>query len=60
VVVDDSGAPDPAATEELRTRLRTERPDELPVFDKGPEMDVILANCLEETGLPAPTRPVWA
>jgi N-methylhydantoinase B len=60
VVVDDSGAPDPVATEGLRTRLRTERPDALPVFDKGPEMDVILANCLEETGLPAPTRPVWA
>jgi N-methylhydantoinase B len=39
--------------------MRTERPDELPVFDKGPEMD-IMANSLEETGLPAPTRPVWA
>ncbi|MEU8234083.1 hydantoinase B/oxoprolinase family protein [Actinoplanes sp. NPDC048967] len=60
VVVDDTGAPDGAATEALRIRLRAERPRELPVFDMGPGLDEILARCQEETGLPAPTRPVWA
>ncbi|MEU8614101.1 hydantoinase B/oxoprolinase family protein [Actinoplanes sp. NPDC048791] len=60
VVVDDTGTPDGAATEALRIRLRAERPRELPVFDMGPGLDEILARCQEETGLPAPTRPVWA
>ncbi|MCO8275228.1 hydantoinase B/oxoprolinase family protein [Actinoplanes sp. TRM 88003] len=58
VVVDD-GAVDPAATEELRTSLRNARPSELPVFDMGGSMDDILARCEEETGLPAPKKPVW-
>jgi N-methylhydantoinase B len=60
VVADDRGVLDPAATGALRARLRADRPDVLPVFDKGPEMAEILARCEEETGLPAPTRPVWA
>jgi N-methylhydantoinase B len=59
VVVDESGRLDEAGTEELRTRLRAERPAELPVFDMGPGLDEILARCEEETGLPAPVRPVW-
>ena len=31
----------------------------LPLFDYGPGIDVLRANCLAETGLPAPTPPVW-
>jgi N-methylhydantoinase B len=60
VVVGAGGTVDEAATEALRTGLRADRTGELPVFDMGPPMDVILARCAEETGLPAPTKPVWA
>ena len=58
VVLTEEGAVDDGGTLGLRTRLRDGR-GELPVFDRGPELDVILARCQEETGLPAPTRPVW-
>jgi N-methylhydantoinase B len=50
---------DVEATEALRARLRAARPDPLPVFDKGPAIDELLARCEAETGLPAPTRPTW-
>ncbi len=50
---------DVEATEALRARLRAARPDPLPVFDKGPSIDELLARCEAETGLPAPTRPTW-
>jgi N-methylhydantoinase B len=50
---------DAEATEALRARLRAARPDPLPVFDKGPSIDDLLARCEAETGLPAPTRPTW-
>jgi N-methylhydantoinase B len=50
---------DGEATEALRARLRALRPDPLPVFDKGPAIDELLARCEAETGLPAPTRPTW-
>ena len=51
---------DEAATAALRAELRAARPAELPVFDMGPPMETILANCEAETGLPAPRRPVWS
>ena len=35
-------------------------PAELPVFDMGPPIEELLARCEEETGLPAPKRPVWS
>jgi N-methylhydantoinase B len=38
--------------------MRADRPDVLPTFDMGPPLEEILANALEETGLPAPTPPV--
>jgi N-methylhydantoinase B len=50
---------DPAATEALRAEMRAARPAELPVFDMGPPIEELLARCEEETGLPAPKRPVW-
>jgi N-methylhydantoinase B len=40
--------------------MRADRPAELPVFDMGPPVEELLARCEEETGLPAPKRPVWA
>ena len=50
----------PTATETLRDQMRADRPAELPVFDMGPPIEELLARCEEETGLPAPKRPVWA
>ena len=42
------------------TQMRADRPAELPVFDMGPPIEELLANCEDETGLPAPKRPVWS
>ena len=60
VVVTADGQLDDDATATLRERMRADRPDELPVFDMGPPIEELLARCEEETGLPAPKRPVWA
>ncbi|MGV3511033.1 MAG: hydantoinase B/oxoprolinase family protein [Novosphingobium sp.] len=58
VVVDDRGAVNLAETEALRARLREERGD-IPLFNYGPGIDVLRANCEAETGLPAPIQPEW-
>ncbi|NLR69729.1 hydantoinase B/oxoprolinase family protein [Novosphingobium sp. ERN07] len=58
VVVDDRGAVNSAETQALRARLREER-GALPVFNYGPGIDVLRANCESETGLPAPIQPEW-
>jgi N-methylhydantoinase B len=59
VVVSASGSLDADSTAALRDEMRAGRPSSLPVFDMGPDLDTILARCEEETGLPAPTKPVW-
>jgi N-methylhydantoinase B len=59
VVLSEDGSVDDPATEELRSALRRDRPDPLPVFDMGPALPELLARCEEETGLPAPKAPVW-
>ena len=59
VVCDGEGVVDAAATDVLRSQLAAGRPAELPVFDMGPPLEVILERCLEETGLAAPQAPVW-
>jgi N-methylhydantoinase B len=33
---------------------------EIGVFNFGPDIETLRANCLAETGLPAPTPPQWA
>jgi N-methylhydantoinase B len=58
-VVSGDGEVDEAATTALRTQMRADRPAELPVFDMGPPIEELLANCEAETGLPAPKRPSW-
>ena len=50
---------DAAATEALRADLRAGRPAERPLFDRGDAIETLRANCLAETGLPAPRAPVW-
>jgi N-methylhydantoinase B len=59
VVVSADGAVEDGATRTLRDRMRADRPAELPVFDMGPPIEQLLERCEEETGLPAPKRPVW-
>jgi len=58
VIIGPDGNIDVAATGTLRAELRGTR-GELSVFDRGPELEDILARCEAETGLPAPKRPVW-
>lgn len=58
VVIAEDGSVDTAATEALRAQIRAERP-ELGVFDFGPDIETLRANCEAETGLPAPTQPRW-
>jgi N-methylhydantoinase B len=29
------------------------------VFDRGPSIDELRAQCMADTGLPAPKQPVW-
>ncbi len=59
VVANAKGVVDLAATEKLRAQMRTDRPA-LEVFNFGPGLDALRANCVAETGLPAPVQPVWA
>jgi N-methylhydantoinase B len=42
----------------LRDKLRAER-GEIGVFNFGPDIETLRANCLAETGLPAPQAPMW-
>jgi N-methylhydantoinase B/oxoprolinase/acetone carboxylase alpha subunit len=58
VVCSDEGVVDTAETANLRARLASGRPSPLPTFNMGPPLEEILANCLVETGLPAPIQPV--
>jgi N-methylhydantoinase B/oxoprolinase/acetone carboxylase alpha subunit len=58
VVCFGEGVVDIQETTNLRTQLASGRPSPLPTFDMGPPLEEILANCLRETGLPAPIQPV--
>ena len=58
VVCSEEGVVDPAETTNLRAQLGSGRPSPLPTFNMGPPLEEILANCLAETGLPAPIQPV--
>ncbi|RVQ66587.1 hydantoinase B/oxoprolinase family protein [Croceicoccus ponticola] len=58
VVVDEDGSVDKSATDVLRTQIKSQR-GELPLFDYGPGIDQLRANCEAETGLPAPRQPEW-
>ena len=58
-VVITKGAVDEAATKALREEIAASRPAELPLFNNGPPMEEILANCKAETGLDAPVKPVF-
>jgi N-methylhydantoinase B len=53
-----NGAVDEAATAALRAEMRTAR-GPVKTFDYGPDIETLRANCLAETGLPAPIQPQW-
>jgi N-methylhydantoinase B len=59
VVASANGAVDVAATEVLRAKIRGER-GEFPLFNYGPGIEKLRAECEAETGLAAPVQPVWA
>ena len=59
VVAGADGAVDQTATEALRTKMRAERPA-LELFNYGPAVKQLRADCISETGLPAPIQPKWA
>ena len=58
VVANEKGVIDSAATEALRSKMRSER-GALPLFNYGPGIETLRANCEAETGLKAPVQPVW-
>jgi N-methylhydantoinase B len=58
VVATSEGVVDIAATAALRAEMSASR-GELALFDYGPGIDALRANCEVETGLPAPVQPVW-
>jgi N-methylhydantoinase B len=58
VVTSAAGVVDEAATTALRARITAERGD-LPMFNRGPDIETLRETCLAETGLPPPTQPKW-
>ncbi|MEO9599435.1 hydantoinase B/oxoprolinase family protein [Parasphingorhabdus sp.] len=58
-VVLTNGKVDQSATDALRTKMRDARDGDLPTFNYGPDIETLRANCLAETGLPAPKQPQW-
>jgi N-methylhydantoinase B len=59
VVADADGVLDMAATEALRAEMKKTRSNSDAIFNFGGDIETLRANCLEETGLPAPKQPVW-
>jgi N-methylhydantoinase B len=59
VVISDDGVLDLAATDALRTSLSNARGNDIPLFNRGGEVEDIRARCLEETHLPPPVNPTF-
>ncbi|GAA0485733.1 hydantoinase B/oxoprolinase family protein [Parasphingorhabdus litoris] len=57
VVIADDGKVDAAATERLRADMASRITETDSPFNFGPDIDTLRANCVEETGLPAPVQP---
>ncbi|MBT8421973.1 MAG: hydantoinase B/oxoprolinase family protein [Gammaproteobacteria bacterium] len=57
-VVIEGGAVNEAATKALRDEMRAAR-GEIGVFNFGPDIEELRANCLAETGLEPPVKPVF-
>ena len=59
VVCSKAGKVNAEATKKLRKKMQAKRPKTTPVFDKGRDLKTIIANCEQETHLPAPRPPVF-
>ena len=59
VICSESGIVNWDATEELRNEIKETQAEQMPIFNKGPELDEILAKCKKETHLKAPKPPVF-
>jgi len=59
VVLTAGSEADAEATQVLRADLRAHRNEPLPLFNFGPDIETLRANCQAETGLPAPRQPIW-
>ena len=59
VMNSDGSTVNSSATQSLRDQMRAKQPATPPVFDKGPPMAEILANCEKETHMVAPRPPVF-
>jgi len=59
VVCDADGTVDMAATTALRKELAGKRNNADAIFNFGDDIETLRANCLAETGLPAPKQPIW-
>jgi N-methylhydantoinase B len=58
VIADEEGVVDDEETQALRAQMLAGR-GPLPVFNFGPSIETLRANCEAETGLKAPVQPVW-
>ncbi len=59
VIANERGVVDVPATDALRATIRNER-GALPLFNYGPGIDKLRAECEAQTGLAAPLQPVWS
>ncbi len=57
VVIAGDGTVDQSATDSLRTVMASQVIETDSPFNFGPDIETLRANCLEETGLPAPIQP---
>ncbi len=57
VVIADDGSVDQSATDSLRADMASQVIETDSPFNFGPDIDELRANCMEETGLPAPIQP---
>lgn len=58
VVIDANGQVDAGATSALRAEMLASR-GAVELFDYGPSIEELRANCEADTGLKAPVQPVW-
>jgi N-methylhydantoinase B len=59
VIIAADGSVDAPATESLRDQLKRDRPETLPLFNYGPDIETLRAGCQADTGLPPPIAPKW-
>ena len=59
VICDEAGVVNADATKQRREQMRASQPEKAPIFNKGPDLNTILANCKKETYLSPPKPPVF-